>query len=297
MQELFPRCPRQAGIALVLVLWVITLLTVIAGSFAISTRTNTQLVNNITAQARARALADAGIHRAMYELLLPGNDQASWKADGKNHVFVMEGAEITVSARPETAKIDLNRANEVLLKGLFVSAGATEEQAQQYLEGILDWRDADELVRPQGAEREQYQSAGLTQVPANADFTSVEDLRLVIGIPPEILRKVTSALTVYSGQPGIDSRVAAPDVLAALPGSSPADIEDYVLTRYDRLTSGNSVEPFPPAAAFTSTSEGRVYNLKAFTRMENGERYTRDAIVKLGEPLPYQILGWRDDRP
>ena len=55
---------HQHGIALVLVLWATTLLTVIAASFAFSMRTDTLLGQNLAAAARAQAVADAGMQRA-----------------------------------------------------------------------------------------------------------------------------------------------------------------------------------------------------------------------------------------
>jgi general secretion pathway protein K len=65
---------HQHGIALVLVLWTTTLLTVIAASFAFSMRTDTLLAQNLAAAARAQVLADAGVQRALYEMFKPIGD-------------------------------------------------------------------------------------------------------------------------------------------------------------------------------------------------------------------------------
>ena len=62
---------RQRGIALLIVLWGLVLLAVIAVSFASGTRTETMLARNLVDNAKARALADAGVHRAIFELLAP----------------------------------------------------------------------------------------------------------------------------------------------------------------------------------------------------------------------------------
>ena len=50
---------RQSGVALVLVLWVITLLTVIAGNFAYSMRGEAQIAGNLLRNAQAQSRADA----------------------------------------------------------------------------------------------------------------------------------------------------------------------------------------------------------------------------------------------
>ncbi len=56
------------GIALVAVLWILALLAIIAGSFTTDTRTNVKLAYNLVENAKARALADAGVNRAILAL-------------------------------------------------------------------------------------------------------------------------------------------------------------------------------------------------------------------------------------
>ena len=63
--------PNQSGIALVIVLWVIALLAVIAVSFTTATRGQANLVRNLVENAKAEALADAGLYRAIHGLLSP----------------------------------------------------------------------------------------------------------------------------------------------------------------------------------------------------------------------------------
>jgi general secretion pathway protein K len=60
---------RQRGLALVTVLWVLVLLALIAASFTHTTRTEVNLTRNLIEAARAEALADAGVNRAILGLL------------------------------------------------------------------------------------------------------------------------------------------------------------------------------------------------------------------------------------
>ena len=55
------RIRRQRGIALMLVMWVLTLLTVMAVSLTVSRRTEIALTDNQVESARFRALAEAAI--------------------------------------------------------------------------------------------------------------------------------------------------------------------------------------------------------------------------------------------
>lgn len=290
---------NQAGIALVLVLWVVTLLTVIAGSFAFSTRTHTQLSANLLAQARARALADAGVHRGLYLVSRPDTDSERWKAVGRAYPFEIEGNAVTVSIRDETAKIDLNSAQEGLLKGLLLRAGADEDEANRLLDVIIDWRDGDELSRPQGAEREQYLAAGKDYAPPNAPFQTIEELRLVLGMRPEIYRSMLPALTVFSGQTGINSALAARDVLLAIPDVSVEDVDAYLEQRRSRLEQDLDPEPFPAAARFNVSAGSRVYNLRSLARLEDGTTFGREAVASLSPDRhrPVTILNWKEYRP
>src|SRR5512143_2122568 len=76
---------RQRGMILVIVLWIITLLSVMAGSFAYSMRMETRLAAYGVGQAQARALAEAGVAYAALQVLAPADqpsDAQPWPVDG-----------------------------------------------------------------------------------------------------------------------------------------------------------------------------------------------------------------------
>ncbi len=62
----------QRGLALVTVLWVLMLLSLVAASFMATTRTEINLTRNLIENAKAEALADAGVYRAVYGPLALG---------------------------------------------------------------------------------------------------------------------------------------------------------------------------------------------------------------------------------
>ncbi len=61
------RCEK--GIALFLVLWVLTLLSVIVGEFCYSMRTEVNITRNFKDQTEAYYIALAGLNRAIGELI------------------------------------------------------------------------------------------------------------------------------------------------------------------------------------------------------------------------------------
>jgi len=72
---------RQKGLALVLVLWVLSLLTIMAGSFALSMRREAAIVAGIKNNAQALAIAESGIAIAQRMLMNPDQNKR-WRTDG-----------------------------------------------------------------------------------------------------------------------------------------------------------------------------------------------------------------------
>ena len=118
------------------------------------------------------------------------------------------------------------------------------------LAAILDWRDADDLKRPNGAEEPDYRAAGKTYKPANAPFDSVGELQRVLGVTPALVARIADSLTVYSRQPGINPATASRDVLLAIPNVTPEAVDAYIALRDDALANKLPVPPFPQAQGF-----------------------------------------------
>jgi general secretion pathway protein K len=289
----------QRGVALILVLWVTILLTVIAGSFAFAMRTDMQVVQNSVAIARAEAAANAGVHRALMELFKPPTDSERWQADGQVHEFTLAGAKVTVSALDESGKIDINAAAIELLKGLFLSAGLKDDEAVALVDAMQDWRDADDLRRPNGAEEPEYRAAGLKYKPANAPFQTIEELQLVLGMKPEIYHRIAGIITVYARQPGLNAAIASRAALLAIPGVTAEQVDGFIAQREAARASKQPVPLFPPAARFVGVSNNLAYSLLAEARLEDGTVFVREAVAQiLPDPKrPYTFLAWKESVP
>lgn len=276
------------GIALVLVLWVITLLTVMASSFVFSMRTDTLLVRNLMQSARAQALADAGVYRAIYALLemTPGEESVRWQQDGRIHLWKFEDENaIRIQLLDISGKIDINSASEILLKGLFQSVGLSEEQATQLLEATLDWRDADNKRRLNGAEEKEYAAVGLKYTPANAPFEVVDELKRVLGMSPELYEQLEDVITVDSGQVGVNAGIASRKVLRAFPGATDELVDDYVAQRLQARLNNISPPLFYPAVSLSriAPSGGSVYSVRVDAELSSGAVFVREAVVKINQ--------------
>jgi general secretion pathway protein K len=206
---------------------------------------------------------------------------------------------VSVKMVNEAAFIDLNMASEKLLMSLFQSVGVEAGEAQSLVDAIEDWRDVDDLPRLSGAERDQYQAAGLKQVPANTDFRTVDELKAVMGMTPALFDKVAGSLTVYSKAAGIVSALAPRTVLLAIPEASPEDVDAYIKSRQDQLDSGVLPTGYPRAAGYEAGAYGLVYNLQSEAALPDGTAFLRQAVVRMtgNAKHPFDILDWREVRP
>ncbi|CAN5495260.1 type II secretion system protein GspK [soil metagenome] len=292
----FKRSARQRGIALILVLWATTLLTVIASSFVFSTRTETLLAQNMVASARAQALADAAVQKAAFEIFRPENIKSRWKVDGSPNAWEYGGAKVNVVILDVSGKIDLNSAADLLLKGLFKSAGLDEERSAAMLDAVLDWRDPDDLKRLNGAEESEYVAAGLKYKPANAPFETVDELRRVLGMTPQLYAKLADSLTVESKQAGINTAIASKAVLLALPNVDEATVDAFLVLRQEALSANLPSPPFPQSAGLVAGALGSVYSVRAEATLPDGAIFIRETVVKInrGPGRKVAFLSWKD---
>ena len=131
---------------------------------------------NALSLAQARAAADGAVERIAFELSAAAQPPKPGTADGQRARWQRRRDRDRRRRRStKSAKIDLNAAAEPLLKGLLDSVGrrGAEAAAQRVVDAILDWRDPDDLKRPNGAEAADYRAAGRKYRPPNAPFEAV----------------------------------------------------------------------------------------------------------------------------
>jgi len=285
----------QRGVALVIVIWVSMLLIVIASTFIFERRTEAMVVRNSVSLARAEAAADAGVQRAIFEMYRNDNPPERWQRDGTPHEWAFDGVPVRVVLRDESAKIDINTAADPLLRGLLANSGLKDDEAARVLDAILDWRDPDSLKRPNGAEEADYRAAGLTYKPANAPFQAIEELQLVLGMRPDIYRRIAPSITVFSRQPGVNPQLASREVLLAIPGLNAEIVDQYIQRRDEARAQGLPPPSLPQAGGFVAGAT-MVATVRAEARPDDGAVFTREAVALL-RPVPRKpvtFVAWRE---
>lgn len=278
-----------------LVIWILTLLTLMAGSFAMTMRRDSSVSFAIKSNAEALAQAESGIIMAQFMLMQP-DPELAWQADGRVYQLFNPGAEVRIRILSESGKVDINSSNETQLAALINSIVYDDWQQQQLLNAILDWRDADDDTRTQGAERRQYRMAGLSYGPSNAAFQSVEDLMLVLGMNEAIFNDLQPFITIYSGQAEIDMRYASPGLLAILAEElQRRNIDDQALQkRMDDFADAD--DDALPDAGLTPAVQNQTYTIVAEARVHGEASAGLEAVVKIqgaGVGMPFQVLDWK----
>ena len=201
---------RERGIALVAVLGFLAVMSLIVLTVVGATRTSINATSRHLARAQAQAAIESGIELAA-NILVSARGTIPQLLSERQSIEI-GGFRVTLSARTERAKVDLNQADQVMLTALFKAAGADTDRAQALAAAIEDWRDADDLLHLNGAELAQYKQAGRNYGPANHLFEAVGELRHVLGMDEKIFACVRPELTILTQAPGIDIAAANPNI-------------------------------------------------------------------------------------
>lgn len=290
---------RNRGVALILVLWLLILLTAVIGGFAQSARIEAMQAHQVRASLIARQAAQAGIEYAVLRMSYPDVDRR-WVPDGRPYQFAIGEATLEIRVLDESGKVDLNSASPDLLAKLLLALGVDAARAQSLAAAIVDYRDEDDLLQPNGAESGEYSSAGLPYGPKNKPFEAVSELQRVLGMDFTLYQKLEPNVTVYAG--GDPSPTfARPPVLRAL--GFGADNADVFVNQRESWRPGSSAPPpvLPGARPFVVQPGTGTYDISSRVHLRDGTVLTLNAIVRATQTGPfgqlYVPLQWREGEP
>ena len=290
------RINSQRGIALVLVLWALLLLTIVTGSFALTARMDRLEANALLSGTQARLSAAAAINLAVLALRDP-EDETRMLADGRVYQTEIDGVLVEISAIDERGKLDINATDELTLANLFTGNGMEPDQAELLAAAVMDWRDEDELERVNGAEEDAYLAAGLEMGPANRPFMMTEELLQVIGMEYELYRKLEPGITVFSRAGEPDPAFAPVEALMAMPDITHEEAVNFVQERNSRQPGDSLGTELPNGLVVMEQGRGVTYSIQARATMPNGIWEQLQATIRLGgtrSGSPYRVLRWRE---
>jgi len=267
-----------------------------AGSFALTMRRESSVTLALKNNASAMALTESGVAMAQF-MLQPSDPERRWLTDGTVYqILRSDGTEVRIKIASEAGKIDINTADQTQLKAVIKAITGDIWQQQQLLDSILDWRDEDDDTRPHGAEKKQYKDAGLTYIPSNRPFQSLDELRLVLGFDDTIFTQIQPWLTIYSGQSEVDLLEATPEVLQIINN----DLNDrHVDTSQQQTLLAHSKQSDQKNAG-AANNENQTYTITVEVQMDDGASAALEAVVKLqsqdSNQPPRQVLDWKQNQ-
>lgn len=294
------RRPAEAGLALILVLWVLALLALIAAAFMANTRSEVALVQARIDAAKAEALADGGVDWTIVRLLVmraqetvtsrSGLQRPLLPLDGSPVEVATDGGAMRISVRDLGGLLELNAAPRELLAGVFQAMGRSTADATALADRLVDFRDRDDESMPAGAEAADYRAAGISPGPRNAPLLRIDELRQIPGFDADFIARLKPLVTVRGMSGSLDPAMADPVLLAGVPGLSATDA-----TRLSRLRdrSSDALSEAVAESAYLAFADGGRFRVTVTGMADEGGVFKREAIVQV-EPGGggYAILDW-----
>ncbi len=287
---------RQDGVALVLVMWVMLLITISTGAFALMARMDGLEAHSVMWSTRARMAAEAGVNLAVLALRA-AEGEGAWLADGRSYFVEFEDSLLDIAITDERGKVDINAADSKTLTQLFTGHGLDEEAAELLAAAVEDWRDVDEIERVNGAEYSTYKSYGLEMGPGNRPFAMAEEILQVLGMSWDLFTLLEPGITVYASGGAPDPAFAPVEALVALPDMTQEDALNFVTERHSQDADNPEPLTLPNGQVAMARGRGLTYSILVKATLPNGIWDQVETTVRLGgnaDGQPYRILRWRE---
>ena len=286
----------QRGIALVLVLWILLLVTISTGAYTLTARMDTLEAHTVLSGTQARMGAEAGLNLAVMSLRDP-DETTRLIPDGRPYSVVFDDMLVEVRVTDERGKLDLNQADENTLINLLTGNGLDGQDATLLAAAIKDWSDSDEIERANGAELEAYEAAGLAVGPATRPFIMTEELLQVLGMSWTLYTQIEPGVTVHSRAALPNPAYAPAEALLALPDMTGEEALNFVAQRHSEESLTGLDLVLPGGEVAMAQGRGLTYSIVAKATLPNGIWDQVDATVRLGansNGRPYTVLRWRE---
>lgn len=182
----------QRGVALLIVLWVLALLSsLLAGLVGWLHLQNRQALWQ-RQHTQAVLAAEAGVGMAVLAQL-DRDPLHHWKADGQPHALRFDEAALAVSVTSEAGKLDVNAAPVESFARVVQACGGSPEQSAQLSHALSQRR-------------------GGEQVP----LRTIEEIRELPAMDQRLYQCANAHLTLWSGLSAPDARLASPWLRRAL---------------------------------------------------------------------------------
>lgn len=277
---------RMRGAALILVLWLVAALslTVLAG--VRSVRQHNQHGSVDLERLRVEPVLDAARQLAVQALIA---DPARSRGYGIWHMQ-LDAWDVQLQVIPSVGLIDVNVASDALLTTFLQRVGSlSADQAAIMAAHIHDYIDPDDTPSGVGgAEAAQYRAAGWPVLPRNGALADLTELRMVLGMTPE-LYDIISPYLGLNGQQHLVLDATPPALIDALTGQ-PGLGERIYSTPPEMRAAWSQSDSLAQLFGAAATTGGMV-KVIASVRSDEGRWWEREAWMDLN-PRPDTLTPW-----
>jgi general secretion pathway protein K len=291
------RCGRRAGktggYALVTVIWGLGIITLLIVSFMTTARLRLQAANNIVGAGQADEIAQAAINLGILSLVKekqavsqpalragggvppsaqPAPQQRAIHA-GEPKFCNLAGASVALAIEDEGGKIDLNAANDALIKAMLTGFGVGMRDADAAANAIVAYRTPQNAVATGGGPNLLERGAPRARQEL---FQTVFELDQVEGLAPSLVRDMIPFVTVHGRRPRVDAETAPPALFAALTGANAKDVEALRAAPFPNEL--DRADPRFPLA-FKQNGDTGIFLIHAESRLGMSQTSVREAIV------------------
>jgi len=244
---------KSDGIALIIVMCAIVILSMLAAAFAYSMKVETKLAQNSDSEQQLLWLGRSGVELASYVLSQemtirsepydslnqiwaggpggPGETNSVLSGLSLDNYPVGDGT-VSVKIVDLERKANINTANTTVIQQALTLMGVNANDMSVVSDSILDWIGPPGPARVAGAEDEYYQALAVPYHVKNAPMDNLSELMLVRGVTPELYwgsNATNHTPSVFQHKLGV--------------GTAPGEEPDY---------------PFGLAEIFTPISSGKI---------------------------------------
>ena len=328
------RLASQRGVALILVLWIIMVLSLLISGFAFTMHVETQVAGFSRKELKAEMLARSGIEVARMQLLLHDKSPTDVGFDALNQEWVtnqelyvdheLGEGKFNVVVTDEERKLPVNNLTAVQWHKLLDLLGVDPLDADVIADSSLDWIDQNDLHRLNGADNSYYANLVPAYRKKSGPLDRIEEMLLVRGVTQELFDGVPAGRKDAPGHPGlkdmlttfstgqINVNTASTEVLQALLNINEAQATAVMQHRdgQDGAPGTDDDLPFHSAEEFlrTLSSDAKVtHQYRPFVTVSSqffhvkstgevaGAKYTIDTVLRR-QGGTCLIASWRERR-
>ncbi|HWV14130.1 MAG TPA: type II secretion system minor pseudopilin GspK [Cellvibrio sp.] len=267
---------RQRGAVLILALLIVALVAGLGIKFASDYQLGLARAEGRWNGAQARVYSFSGEGVALTLLSKDNTPNYDYQDEWPDFVVPTDGGTIAVRIIDANSQLNLNnllisQPNQPILNSVAAPLDSTRytppqrmfirllqlfpdmvhstNEAVDILEAIVDWADGDDtLSGPNSAENSYYLGLADPYLPANVGFRSVEELQLVRGITPELMKALRPYITIISSSKGMNVNTMQPLLYRCINVST--DLKPLGAAEAEKLMGGLQQGPYKDMGEF-----------------------------------------------